>query len=109
MTLANQRFDRGLTDFLNVTDAERQLYELQDQYAIAQQDVVVQCIAIYKGLGGGWESYQQDRPCAGLCPPSPQPSARSLHQTIPRNDEGRPRQGIGISDHPAHTTEWPRH
>jgi outer membrane protein TolC len=62
VTLANQRYNRGLTDFLNVTDAERQLYELQDQYAIAQEDVVVQCIAIYKGLGGGWEQYQQIPP-----------------------------------------------
>ena len=62
VTLANQRYNRGLTDFLNVTDAERQLYELQDQYAIAQEDVVVQCIAIYKGLGGGWQSYQQIPP-----------------------------------------------
>jgi NodT family efflux transporter outer membrane factor (OMF) lipoprotein len=58
VTLANQRYDRGLTDYLNVLDAERQLYELQDQYAVAQETVVVQFIALYKGLGGGWENYQ---------------------------------------------------
>jgi NodT family efflux transporter outer membrane factor (OMF) lipoprotein len=56
--LAQQRYDRGLTDYLNVLDAERQLYVLQDQYAVAQEDVVVQFIALYKGLGGGWETYQ---------------------------------------------------
>ncbi len=59
VTLANERYDRGLTDFLNVTDAQRQLYEIQDQYAIAQENVVVQYIAIYKSLGGGWEAYQK--------------------------------------------------
>jgi len=59
VTLANERYDRGLTDFLNVTDAERQLYEIQDQYAIAQENVIVQYIAIYKSLGGGWEAYQK--------------------------------------------------
>jgi NodT family efflux transporter outer membrane factor (OMF) lipoprotein len=57
--LAQKRYNRGLTDFLNVLDAERQLYELQDQYAVAQEDVVVQFIALYKGLGGGWEDYQK--------------------------------------------------
>jgi len=62
VTLANERYDRGLTDFLNVTDAERQLYEIQDQYAIAREDVVVQYIAIYKSLGGGWEDYQKIPP-----------------------------------------------
>jgi NodT family efflux transporter outer membrane factor (OMF) lipoprotein len=58
VTLANQRYNRGLIDYLNVLDAERQLYQLQDQYAIAQEGVVIQFIALYKGLGGGWESYQ---------------------------------------------------
>jgi NodT family efflux transporter outer membrane factor (OMF) lipoprotein len=60
--LAQQRYDRGLTDFLNVLDAERQLYDLQDQYAMAQEDVVVQFISLYKGLGGGWEEYQKIPP-----------------------------------------------
>ncbi|HEX4053813.1 MAG TPA: efflux transporter outer membrane subunit [Tepidisphaeraceae bacterium] len=60
--LAQQRYNRGLTDFLNVLDAERQLYELQDQYAVAQEDVVVQFISLYKGLGGGWEEYQKIPP-----------------------------------------------
>jgi NodT family efflux transporter outer membrane factor (OMF) lipoprotein len=58
VTLASQRYDRGLTDFLNVLDAERQLYDLQDQYAVAQEAVALQFIALYKALGGGWENYQ---------------------------------------------------
>lgn len=56
--LATQRYERGLTDFLNVLDAQRQLYELQDQEAVAQEAVLVQFIALYKALGGGWEKYQ---------------------------------------------------
>ena len=56
--LAQQRYERGLTDFLNVLDAERELYVLQDQYALAQEEAIVQFIAVYKGLGGGWETYQ---------------------------------------------------
>ncbi len=58
VSLASQRYDRGLTDFLNVLDAQRQSYELQDQYAAAQEAVVLQFVALYKGLGGGWEGYQ---------------------------------------------------
>jgi NodT family efflux transporter outer membrane factor (OMF) lipoprotein len=85
VTLANQRYNRGLTDFLNVTDAERQLYELQDQYAIAQEDVVVQCIAIYKGLGGGWESYQQIPPIRRPLPAI----AATLRQVIVPDNPGK--------------------
>jgi NodT family efflux transporter outer membrane factor (OMF) lipoprotein len=62
VTLSQQRYEQGLTDFLNVLDAEQQLYELQDEYAVAQETVVLQFIALYKGLGGGWENYQNIPP-----------------------------------------------
>lgn len=57
--LATKRYERGLTDFLNVLDAQRQLFDLQDQQAVAEESVIVQYIALYKALGGGWEHYQQ--------------------------------------------------
>src|SRR5258708_620254 len=62
VSLASQRYDRGLTDFLNVVDAERQQYDLEEQYASAQVAVGEQFIALYKGLGGGWEQYQSIPP-----------------------------------------------
>jgi len=57
--LATARYNRGLTDFLNVVDAERQLYDLQEQYAEAQVSEGEQFVQLYKSLGGGWENYQQ--------------------------------------------------
>jgi NodT family efflux transporter outer membrane factor (OMF) lipoprotein len=56
--LSNARYDRGLTDFLNVVDAERQFYDLQIQYADAQVAQGEQFVQLYKSLGGGWENYQ---------------------------------------------------
>ncbi len=56
--LATERYNRGLTDFLNVVDAERQFYDLQQQYATAQVAQGEQFVALYKSLGGGWENYQ---------------------------------------------------
>jgi len=56
--LSNARYERGLTDFLNVVDAERQFYELQLQYADAQVAQGEQFVQLYKSLGGGWENYQ---------------------------------------------------
>ena len=58
VSIASLRYGRGLTDFLNVLDAQRQAYELQDQFAAAQESVILQFVALYKGLGGGWEGYQ---------------------------------------------------
>jgi NodT family efflux transporter outer membrane factor (OMF) lipoprotein len=56
--LATERYNRGLTDFLNVVDAERQFYGLQDQYTEAQVAEGEQFVALYRSLGGGWEQYQ---------------------------------------------------
>ena len=56
--LATERYDRGLTDYLNVLDAERQEFDLEEQYVTSQQNAAKQLIALYKALGGGWELYQ---------------------------------------------------
>ena len=56
--LATERYNRGLTDFLNVVDAERTFYDLQEQYADAQVRQGEQFVRLYKSLGGGWQGYQ---------------------------------------------------
>jgi NodT family efflux transporter outer membrane factor (OMF) lipoprotein len=58
VTVASERYDRGLTDFLNVVDAERQEYDIEQQYSDAQVSVDEQFVALYRSLGGGWEKYQ---------------------------------------------------
>ena len=69
VSIANQRYDRGLTDSLNVIDAERQEYDLEEQYVSSQQSAAEQFISLYKALGGGWEKYQSFPP-----PPHPRPA-----------------------------------
>jgi outer membrane protein TolC len=66
LSLATQRYDRGLTDMLNVIDAQRQEFDLEQQYIVAQQTSAEQFIALYKALGSGWEKYQD-------IPPAPTP------------------------------------
>lgn len=56
--LASERYERGLTDFLNVLDAQRQQFEAEEFVVIARESVALQYIAFYKALGGGWEIYQ---------------------------------------------------
>jgi NodT family efflux transporter outer membrane factor (OMF) lipoprotein len=59
VSLATQRFDRGLIDSLNVIDAQRQEFLLEQDYVAAQQAAADQFIALYKALGSGWEDYQK--------------------------------------------------
>ncbi len=57
VTLATERYERGITDFLNLLDAQREEYAIEDEAAVAQEAVIIQYIALYKALGGGWELY----------------------------------------------------
>jgi NodT family efflux transporter outer membrane factor (OMF) lipoprotein len=66
VSLAQQRFERGVTDSLNVIDAQRQEYVLEQEYVAAQATAAEQFVALYRSLGGGWEGYQS-------LPPIPEP------------------------------------
>ena len=65
VNLATQRYNDGLTDFLNVLDAQRQLYDLEDQLATSQQAASTNLVALFKSLGGGWEGFGQLPPAPG--------------------------------------------
>lgn len=59
---------RGLTDFLSVLDAQRQLFIDQELLAASERNVAVNLVAVYKALGGGWEDpahAQSEAPAAG--------------------------------------------
>ena len=59
INLAQQRCDeRGLTDYLNVVDAQRAGYAIQAEYIQAQTAADDQFVALYRSLGGGWQHYQ---------------------------------------------------
>lgn len=52
--LAQLRFDEGVTDFLQVLDAERTMLEAQDNLARGRTDAVTAFVALYRALGGAW-------------------------------------------------------
>ena len=59
LELSRELYTSGLGDFLAVLDAERQLYGSEDLLAQSQTAVTTNLIALYKALGGGWESFPQ--------------------------------------------------
>jgi NodT family efflux transporter outer membrane factor (OMF) lipoprotein len=82
VTLANERYQRGLTDFLNVVDAERQEYDIEEQFAATQVAAAEGFIELYRSLGGGWENYQQLPPIH-----RPQPAIIAAFQRVLSHDD----------------------
>lgn len=52
-------YANGLTDFLHVLDAERSLYQAQDALVQSDRTVATNLVALYKSLGGGWETLEK--------------------------------------------------
>ena len=54
--IARQEYSNGLIDLLDVLEVQRNLYSAQDALAQSDQAVSTDLVAIYKALGGGWET-----------------------------------------------------
>lgn len=54
--LARTRYENGASDFLAVLDAERIQLQSEDRLARSRTEAATSLIAVYKSLGGGWES-----------------------------------------------------
>jgi multidrug efflux system outer membrane protein len=54
LRLANQLYENGLANFINVLDSERSLYQVEDALVQSDKTVTQDLISLYKALGGGW-------------------------------------------------------
>jgi NodT family efflux transporter outer membrane factor (OMF) lipoprotein len=54
--MANELYTRGLVDFLNVLETQRSLYSSESDLAQSEAAMASNLVALYKALGGGWES-----------------------------------------------------
>lgn len=52
---ARKKFEVGSSDFLTVLDAERSQLNVSAQLAQSDMQVLLNLVAVYKSLGGGWE------------------------------------------------------
>jgi multidrug efflux system outer membrane protein len=60
--LANTRFIGGIDSYLQVLDAERQLFDAELELTRVQANELLNIVQLYKALGGGWHP---DQPTAG--------------------------------------------
>lgn len=56
---STQLYAQGQTDFLNVLNAQRSLFASQDSLVQSTRSLSTDLVALYKALGGGWDSKSQ--------------------------------------------------
>ncbi|MBX3389624.1 MAG: efflux transporter outer membrane subunit [Phycisphaeraceae bacterium] len=68
--LADDLYQTGNVDFRTVLDNQLNLFVAEDQAVISQALTLTSMISLYKSLGGGWESLEQDQWKPTLIPSS---------------------------------------
>lgn len=58
--LARQLYQQGVTDFLELLDAQRSLTASQQQLVVNQTELSSRLVALYRSLGGGWDLPEPD-------------------------------------------------
>lgn len=58
LEIADERFNSGLVDFLDVLDAQRALLSFEESQASSRGTITLGLIKLYKALGGGWDQEQ---------------------------------------------------
>jgi outer membrane protein TolC len=52
--IAQKRYEAGISSLLDVLDAQRSLYSMQNQVIMAKAQTAINLISVYKSLGGSW-------------------------------------------------------
>ena len=87
--LVQVQYEKGTADFTRVTQLQEALVVQQDNFAQAQGEIARGLIRVYKGLGGGWETFPlQNADCrlqnAGPPPPIPPQGSEPVRFLAPR-------------------------
>lgn len=67
--LANERYDNGFSDYLEVLDTERSLFAAELQLASARGDYHRALVSLYRALGGDWTDADYDAQAAASVKP----------------------------------------
>jgi multidrug efflux system outer membrane protein len=69
LELAQLRYDNGYTSYIEVLDAERNLFDAQVAQAQTQANVRLSLVNLYKAMGGGWVAEAERMAAAPPAPP----------------------------------------
>jgi len=59
--LSMQRYNKGVTSYLEVVESQRLSFEAQLSYSQTNRDLLTSYIQLYKALGGGWISPEEEQ------------------------------------------------
>ncbi|MDD5272196.1 MAG: efflux transporter outer membrane subunit, partial [Methylovulum sp.] len=76
--LADERYQKGLTAFTDVLDSQQALYQTQSNLTASALTVASDLVALYKALGGGWQTQAQ----ADGCKDCKNSWAESIHEEV---------------------------
>jgi len=89
LELSETRYEGGVAEYLEVLDAQRELFDAELEQAATVQAQLVSLTRLYKALGGGW-TLAETGPCLPPSPPSPPAPVVHAPSGLPPSATARP-------------------
>jgi multidrug efflux system outer membrane protein len=90
--LSEARYDGGQSSYIDVLDAQQDLYDAQDKQVGRDRDTYLALISIYKAMGGGWmvaQGQPRDATPAADASPAHAPAAGTHATTETRRNSSQ--------------------
>ena len=87
--LSEARYQGGESSFIDVLDAQQDLYEAQDKQVGRDRDTYLALISIYKAMGGGWMVAHEAPATAGHDTPAQPAAAADAHASTQIRPDSR--------------------
>ncbi|MCA8101787.1 efflux transporter outer membrane subunit [Burkholderia contaminans] len=87
LAIAQQQYRSGAADYLDVLNAERQLFEAQGQQETSEAEAAMHLVTLCKALGGGWETRFGPAANTGRADTTMLPAHGTIAQTGSRKGE----------------------
>jgi len=89
--LAMLRYNEGYSSYIDVLDAQRELFNAQLQYVNVQSSVYTALVSVYKAMGGGWvDIAQKSADQVDFPKPPPPPPPKEPPPAKENSDESTP-------------------
>lgn len=86
--LSQNRYDQGVTSYLEVLESQRQSFEAELRYAQKKNEYLTSYVKLYKALGGGWISEEEKKAAEERAKAEEEKKEKEVYYDTNPNDMG---------------------
>ena len=59
LEITKNKYSQGLINFTDVLNSQMEVYSLEDNFVLSEEQKITNLIVLFKSLGGGWRLFEE--------------------------------------------------